>query len=234
MSIPTFSIIVPTFNRASSLPKVINSLINIEYPKELFEIIVINDGSEDNTLEVLRSYENYISYYSIKNSERGYARNYGASKSKFKYLNFFDSDDLCLGNHLICAAGTIITNNFPEFIAQGFEMKTEDGKTTFKTNWRGNELLNKKLYKNILSCDGVFIRSDIALENNFSNDRKLSGSEDWLLWFQIARLHKSTKKRHKVVCLEKKVCLSAKPIVNVVLQLRLDLKRVPGCRIRRE
>ena len=111
MSIPTFSIIVPTFNRASSLPNVINSLINIEYPKELFEIIVINDGSEDNTLEVLKSYENYISFYSIENSERGYARNYGASKSKFKYLNFFDSDDLCLPNHLICAAGTIITNN---------------------------------------------------------------------------------------------------------------------------
>ena len=186
MSIPTFSIVIPSFNRALRLPKVIESLINIEYPRELFEIIVVNDGSVDNTIEVLKSYEDYISFYSIENSERGYARNFGASKSQFQYLNFFDSDDICLPNHLICAASAIVTNNFPEFIAQGFEMKTEEGKTTYKTNWKSNEILNNKLYTNILGCDGVFIRRDIALEYKFSNNRKISGSEDWLLWFQIA------------------------------------------------
>ena len=186
LSIPTFSIIVPTFNRATRLQKLINSLLNIEYPKSLYEIIVIDDGSEDNTLEILKSYGDQIYYYSIENSERGFARNYGASKSKFEYLNFFDSDDICLPNHLICAASVIITNKFPEFIAQGFEMKTDDGKTTFKTNWRENEILNKKLYQNILGCDGVFMRKDIAKENKFSTDRRIAGSEDWLLWLQIA------------------------------------------------
>ncbi len=190
MDLPTFSIIVPTYNRANMLVKLINSFLKINYPKVLYEIIVVDDGSNDNTRNILENFSTKIKFYSIKNSERGYARNYGASKSKFEYLNFFDSDDICLPNHLICAAASIITYNFPEFIAQGFQLRNENDKVYYSSSWKLYESLNKQLYKNIIGCDGVFIRQDIAKENKFSEDRKLSGSEDWYLWFQLAHKYK--------------------------------------------
>ena len=183
---PTFSIIVPTYNRAERIKLLIKSLLKINYPKENFEIIIVNDGSKDNTLEILEPFSNDLKVYTIKNSERGFARNYGASKSKNQYLNFFDSDDICLPNHLISAASTIINYDFPEFIAQGYQLKRDNGEIIFSTKWELNRTLNKFLYKNILGCDGVFIRSDVAKKNKFIEDRVFAGSEDWILWFKIA------------------------------------------------
>ena len=170
-NLPTFSIIVPTYNRADRITLLIKSLLKINYPKDNYEIIVVNDGSQDNTLEILEPFLNNIKLYTIKNSERGYARNYGASKSKYKYLNFFDSDDICLPNHLSCAANTILNFNFPEFIAQGYELRQDNGEIIFSTKWKSNQVLNNFLFKNILGCDGVFIRNDIAKENKFIEDR---------------------------------------------------------------
>jgi len=186
LKMPTFSIIVPTFNRASTIARLLESLINITYPRDLYEIIVVNDGSTDNTIDVLNRFSNNIKIYTIDNSERGYARNYGASKSKYKYINFFDSDDICLANHLLSAASSIVTYNFPEVIAQGYQLRKENGEVIYTSKWKLYETLNQHLYNNIIGCDGVFIREDIAKEYKFTEDRNISGSEDWYLWFELA------------------------------------------------
>ena len=185
-NIPTFSIIVPTYNRALSLENLLNSLLNINYPRNYYEIIVVNDGSTDNTQDVLNRFNKKIKFFNIENSERGYARNFGAMKSKFTYINFFDSDDICLSNHLICAAASIISNNFPECIAQGYKICLEDGTTTYETKWADIKELNKSLYMNTLSCNGVFLKREITENFKFIEERLFAGSEDWFLWFRIA------------------------------------------------
>ena len=67
----------------------ITQFINLS--DERIEIIVIDDGSTDNTPKLKEEFKfKNFNYFKIKNSERGFARNYGVSKSSGKYINFFD------------------------------------------------------------------------------------------------------------------------------------------------
>ena len=89
------SVIVPVYNVERYLRTCLDSLIN--QTLEDIEIIVVNDGSPDNSLSILKEYEhNYASkvcVYSIENHGVSYARNYGADRAKGEYLLFVDSDD---------------------------------------------------------------------------------------------------------------------------------------------
>ena len=86
-NIPLISVIIPTFNRANLVVKTINSFLMQK--NENFEIIVVDDGSEDNTEEIVHQYlNNRIRYYKKNNEERGRARNFGAKFAKGSYLNF--------------------------------------------------------------------------------------------------------------------------------------------------
>ena len=86
------SIIVPIYNAEKYLNKCIDSILN-QTKKEL-EIILINDGSKDNTEKIIKEYKDKrIVYYKNTNHGIGYTRNYGISKSTGKYIMFLDSDD---------------------------------------------------------------------------------------------------------------------------------------------
>lgn len=88
------SVIIPVYNGEKYLEKCLDSVINQSY-KDL-EIIVINDGSVDNTLKLLKEYQkkdNRIIIIDKKNEGQAIARNIGLSKSTGKYVTFIDSDD---------------------------------------------------------------------------------------------------------------------------------------------
>ena len=108
-----FSIVIPTYNRASLITRTVISLLEQEYQN--FEVIIVDDGSTDDTEAVVKNIDTLkVSYHKIKNSERGCARNFGAKLAKGDYINFFDSDDLAKPNHLSTANKTILDKNFPE------------------------------------------------------------------------------------------------------------------------
>lgn len=89
---PKVSIIIPTYNREKELSTCIDSLLNQTY-KDI-EIIVINDGSKDNTDTLINSYKDKrIKYYKRTNHGIGSSRNYGLEKSTGDYVSFIDSDD---------------------------------------------------------------------------------------------------------------------------------------------
>lgn len=89
---PKVSIIVPTYNREKELSTCIDSLLNQTY-KDI-EIIIINDGSTDNTDELIKTYKDKrIKYYNRTNHGIGNSRNYGIDKSNGDYISFIDSDD---------------------------------------------------------------------------------------------------------------------------------------------
>lgn len=86
------SIIIPAYNESSRIKKCLDSLLKQSYQN--LEIIVINDGSTDDTLEILHSYKNSnLKVFSIKNSGQGAARNFGIKKASGDYLMFVDADD---------------------------------------------------------------------------------------------------------------------------------------------
>lgn len=89
---PFFSVIIPTYNRLSLLKKALDSVFS--QTSTDYEIIVVDDGSTDGTLEMLRSYGEKIKVLTQINSGPGAARNLGVSVAKGEYLAFLDSDDI--------------------------------------------------------------------------------------------------------------------------------------------
>ncbi|HET8860557.1 glycosyltransferase [Marivirga sp.] len=99
------SIIIPTFNRAKVISKSIESVINQTYSD--WELIIVDDGSTDNTSDVILPYLKNDRIIYIKQENKGVcaARNYGAEHASLDYLLFLDSDDEilteCLEEHVM-------------------------------------------------------------------------------------------------------------------------------------
>ncbi|CAN5416431.1 hypothetical protein BH09BAC3_BH09BAC3_05520 [soil metagenome] len=180
-----FSIVIPTYNRADFIVATIKSLLAQRFRD--FEIIVVDDGSTDNTAEVVKQMtDERIQYYTKQNSERAAARNFGARLAKGTYINFFDSDDTAYPEHLSKAKEVACSNHHPEIFHLGFDIKNDDGVIEeVRDNFHAtinNDLING----NHLSCNGVFMRNDIVSQFPFNEDRVLSASEDYELWLRLA------------------------------------------------
>ncbi len=88
-----FSIIIPAYNEGENLVNTLDSLLNQQYPKDLYEIIVVDDGSTDNTLEVARRFEKYgVRVLTKKNGGAADAKNYGLKHARGDYIVTVDSD----------------------------------------------------------------------------------------------------------------------------------------------
>jgi glycosyltransferase involved in cell wall biosynthesis len=185
MNYPFFSIIVPTYNRESFIGEAIHSVLQQTFHD--FEIIVIDDGSTDNTSGVIKGIQDdRVSYFRKENGERGAARNFGANQSHGGYINFFDSDDLMYPHHLATAHQRIQEWENPEWFHLGYDIKNHSGERLASQDNFTNELQEQILFDNVLSCNGVFLRKDIARKFPFEENRLLASSEDWELWIRLA------------------------------------------------
>jgi len=92
------SIIIPTYNSAQYICEAIESVLNQTYKD--FEIIVVDDGSTDNTKEVIKPYLNKMKYIYQQNSGPSAARNRGIQEAKGEYIAFLDADDIWLPQKL--------------------------------------------------------------------------------------------------------------------------------------
>lgn len=91
---PLVSIVVPVYNAEKHLKKAIESVLHQTYSE--FELLLVNDGSKDNSLEICNKYaiyDNRIKVITQENKGAGAARNTGIKNAKGKYLMFMDSDD---------------------------------------------------------------------------------------------------------------------------------------------
>jgi glycosyltransferase involved in cell wall biosynthesis len=112
---PLFSVLIPTFNRVSLLPATLDSVFAQRLTD--FEVIVVDDGSTDGTLDYLRSSRKEVRILSQSNRGAGSARNLGSREAQGKYLAFLDSDDLWFPWTLEVYRDIIQTHREPSFIA---------------------------------------------------------------------------------------------------------------------
>jgi glycosyltransferase involved in cell wall biosynthesis len=178
-----FSIVVPTYNRAYLLPGTIESILSQDHP--LFELIIVDDGSTDNTEAVVQPYlSDRVHYFKKNNAERAAARNYGSQKARGQYINWLDSDDRMLPGNLSQASAFIQQLGYPEVIAMGHCFQDLSGRELESVKYPSD--INGFLYKGNPICNSpVIVRSDIALADPFNEDRELSGSEDYELWLRL-------------------------------------------------
>jgi glycosyltransferase involved in cell wall biosynthesis len=99
-----FSVIVPTFNRADEIKELLDSLSKQTIPHNNFEIIIVDDGSTDNTKEVIESIKSKfdLNIRTLYQNHKGpgEARNLGMKNAKGKYFVFIDSDCIADKNWL--------------------------------------------------------------------------------------------------------------------------------------
>jgi glycosyltransferase involved in cell wall biosynthesis len=89
---PVFSVVIPTYNRAGLLAETLASLWQQRFTD--FDVIVVDDGSSDDTAALLRAHEPRLRWYRQDHLGPGAARNLGAQHARGEYLAFLDSDDL--------------------------------------------------------------------------------------------------------------------------------------------
>lgn len=110
-----FSVVIPTYNRADLLREALDSVLAQEFKE--FEVIVVDDGSTDDTESVVRSYGKRIQFLQQQNSGPGAARNLGIKQARGKFVTFLDSDDLWFPWTLKCHYDVITDNPEASFIA---------------------------------------------------------------------------------------------------------------------
>jgi glycosyltransferase involved in cell wall biosynthesis len=180
-----FSIIIPTYNRAHIISETICSVLDQQFGD--YEIIVVDDGSTDNTREVVEAIKSdKISYYYKLNEERSIARNFGADQATGQYLVFLDSDDKMLINHLALVHNYLVLHQFtPSFLFTGYVIYRPDGKQLYEFSEDGIFLKTRLFYGNFLGCSSVLVKTDLFKKHYFNTDPGLILFEDWELWLRI-------------------------------------------------
>jgi len=112
---PLFSTIIPVYNRSKLIRATLDSVLNQELPDQ--EVIVVDDGSTDDTLETLASYGSRIRVLQQTNSGPAVARNLGIQHATGEYIAILDSDDLWFPWTLATYAEAIRKHDSPAFVA---------------------------------------------------------------------------------------------------------------------
>lgn len=185
------SIIIPTYNRADLILQTIQSVLTQTFTD--YEIIVIDDGSTDNTAEVLRDFieSGKILYIRQENSGESAARNHGLRLAHGEYIAFLDSDDLWLPQKLEAQVSCLDAHPEAGLVQSSFtKFDGSTGKdlgvrnTTWFSGWIYPEILMH--WSDLMAVDAVLIPVKV-LKHIGGFGENLSNGEDIDLWRRISR-----------------------------------------------
>lgn len=184
---PYFSIIIPTYNRAHLIKETIASVQSQTF--ENWECIVVDDGSTDNTKEVIAELiknDERIKYIYQENAERSVARNKGIKNAKGDYICFLDSDDLYESNHLETLLRHIKKQNNPKALFFTNYIEEINNQTNIPNVPSIINYTNKLAYlmTHAIIPARVCIHKTILEQNQFDED--ITIVEDVILWTRIA------------------------------------------------
>lgn len=177
------SIIIPTYNCKKYIKAAIDSCLNQTYRN--VEIIVIDDGSTDNTQDILKTYieEKKIIYIYGSNLGRSHARNIGLKICKGEFIQFVDSDDMIKKTKI---------QKQMEYLSGNKETFGVFCKTVYFKDDNKDEIIKEFLvkrrgdfYRDLLNENFIPINSMLFRKSNFYFDEALETLEDWDYWLNI-------------------------------------------------
>lgn len=180
------SVIIPVYNSAKTIVSTINSVLQQSYSN--FELIVINDGSSDRTLELLQTIQDArIKIFSYSNGGVSTARNRGIAKAKGEYISFLDADDRWTNDKLKLQWQTL--QQHPQaalaYSWVYFEYGSQPSYAETSSYYTGN-VYPELLIKNFLhTASNPLIRKDI-IEQISLFEPELKTCEDWEFFLRIA------------------------------------------------
>ena len=176
------SVIIPTYNRAHLIKRSAESVLNQTYKN--LELIIVDDGSTDNTKEIIDSIkDNRIIYIYQKNQGASAARNTGIDAAKGKYIAFQDSDDVCHADKLEIQIQKLKENNADVVFAKKFVFGNLRKRIEPKQPKEG--FLDKKDLPLTLGTNTLFGKKEVFLNNKF--DLSILGIEDFEIALRINR-----------------------------------------------
>lgn len=196
---PKVTVIIPSYNYALYLPESIGSVINQTY--ENLECIVIDDGSADNTKEVVEQIsakDNRVKYYRQSNSGPTVARNYGLKLASGEFIQFLDADDLIEKSKLEKQIAIFNKNIDVDIVYSGVKyfdssnpsklfdnMDLKSGPWMKNLSGSGDIMIMELLSRNIMVISSPLVRKSVF--EKFGNmNELLQYNEDWELWARFA------------------------------------------------
>jgi len=185
---PKVSVIIPSYNCAQYISEAIESVLNQTYQD--FELIIIDDGSQDNTKVIIEKYatDRRIKYFSRINEGVSSSRNYGIKKASGEYLSFLDADDFWKPSFLQAAVSLVLEGKYDWVLANTIRLNVdrsginraeyyyEDIK--LKVKKYGSLILVLLLHGTMGLVHGSIIRKECLLKNGILFDENMDGLED--------------------------------------------------------
>ena len=182
------SVIIPCYNQGRFLAEAIQSVIEQDYPAK--EIIVVNDGSPDNTQQVAAAFGNVIAYIEQENRGLSGARNTGIRAAHGDYIAMLDSDDKYLPGFLSTQVGLLEANPDTGMVCSNAALFNENGNLGLWSDVMGRPRNPRNFRWETVtycppSCTVVLRRSCFGLVGLFDETLK-NAAEDWLMWVQLS------------------------------------------------
>ncbi len=184
---PLISVVIPVYNGEKTIRETLESLLNQTFKD--FEAIVINDGSQDATLDVVASFkDSRIKVFSYPNSGPSASRNRGIALASGEYISFLDADDLWTSDKLEAQLQAL--QAYPEAaLAYSWTDFINESNQFLR---RGSYInVTGDVYKHLLLTDFLengsnpLVRKK-ALEEVGEFDESLTHGEDWDMWLRLA------------------------------------------------
>ena len=191
MDNPLVSIIIPSFNNAHFLDRLIPSILSQTYSN--WEVIFIDNNSKDNTIEILNSYEEpRIKIYSINNEGIiAKSRNLGIEKAKGEWIAFLDSDDWWVTNKLLVAINTALEKKADFVYHDMYLAKQYNNYFNKKGYSRG---LKPPIFRDLLIRGNGILNSSVIVKKEFlikvgllATQKDRITWEDYDCWLRISQ-----------------------------------------------
>lgn len=187
------SIIIPTFNRSSLVERAIHSALHQTYP--FIDVVVVDDGSTDDTREVVATFGARVRYAYQPNAGVCAARNTGATLATGEYLLFLDSDDTLLPSGVEQLVAALDANSSAGMAFGQATMTDADGtaRTVRKPPFdrpagtvRQERELEHLVLHNYVTTSAALVRRSVWDEVGGFDSARGNIGEDWDLWVRIA------------------------------------------------
>ena len=180
------SVIMPSYNSSRTIARAIKSVVDQTYTN--FELICIDDKSEDNSSEIVKSFSKRdprISYIEFKeNVGTAKSRDYGIKQSSGRYIAFLDSDDQWLSNHLEESLLTLKKQN-TGFVYSNYFEHNEDGSIKKIINSPKELTFEDIKWHCPIGCLTVVL--DKKKVFNMSPEFFLASRNDWAIWYEALK-----------------------------------------------